>query len=432
MIRNFLLGAGVLATLLSVLIFSGRLPIGNTATKPKGDVVMWGTLPDSQVNAVIQPFNAKAETYAVRYTYVPEERFEQKLLEALASGTGPDMIFTPYQIILSQSARIYPFPVSNLSEKAYKDTFVDGASVLFTPYGALAFPISVEPLVLFYNRAMLSKHGIPNPPQYWNDIAAMTPVLTVRDKGQFLESAVALGSPTVPHTKDIIMAIVAQLGQTPVVSYYTESGTQQFSIQINEPAVKDSAIYPLSTVSRYVTQFADPAQATFTWNDSLGSADDRFVAEKLAMYIGYSGEYNTLKSRNPRGEFEMTYFPQTKGYNTFVTGMRMYGIATLRSTRNMTTALTVQAEFSGGGIAPSLARIIGALPALRSYASTPELDPVLSRSMLVARGWWDNHYKESSSYIGVMLSDIINYRYGVSDASNMLVSRLKDLYYQTH
>jgi ABC-type glycerol-3-phosphate transport system substrate-binding protein len=392
---------------------------------------LWGVFPDHKIAPIISQFNTEAKDYRVQYEYVSEEKFNQKLLEALASGTGPDMILAPYQIILSQRERIAPFPITSVPEKIFKDTFVDGASLFFTPNGALAFPVTIDPMVLFYNRQMLSKHGIVNPPQYWDEVASLTETLTIRQKAQFIESSIALGSPMSLYTKDILMAIVGQLGQTPVIVSYRPDGTITHTIYANTPTTEDvnSVVYPLASAARFVTQFSDPALPTYTWNDSLGRADDRFVAEKLAMYIGYYGEYASLRERNPRGEFEMTYLPQTRGYTTFVTGMRMYGIATLKTTRNPQVSFTVQSQLSGGGISQNISAVAGGVSAIRQYATTQGIDPVIAKSMLVARGWSDSHQEESTSFISAMVSDIINRRYGVNDAVEMFVSRLRDVYF---
>jgi ABC-type glycerol-3-phosphate transport system substrate-binding protein len=414
--------------MLSVLLFAHPELIPGHTSVVKGDVVLWGTLPEVEMNAIVQAFNPQAKTYAVRYTYVPEADFSQKLLEALASGTGPDLILTPYQMILSQAGRIQPLPIASFGEKTFKDTYVDGASILFGPEGALALPVSIEPMVLFYNRTLFSKHGVINPPSYWDEVTTLTPSLTLRQNGTFTESAIDLGTPSIPYAKDILMAIVMQLGQSPIVKVPNQSGTTYLSVEMNNPVTEGGQILPLTTVNRYFTQFGDPGQTTYTWTQNEVPASDKFVAEKLAMYIGYSGELNTLRARNPRGEFEMTTFPQTKGYNTFVTGMRMYAIGTLKSSRNPGVALTVEEQFSGAGVAPSLSAIVGGVPALRAYAATPGLDQTVARSMLVARGWYDSHKKETDQYTASMISDIINYRYGVNDASSLYVSRLRDLY----
>ena len=146
------------------------------------------------------------------------------------------------------------------------------------------------------------------------------------------------------------------------------------------------------------------------------------------MYIGFSGEYQTLRSRNPRGDFQMTTLPQTRGYNTFSTGMRMYAIATLKDSKNLKASQQVQIDFASAGISPALAAIVGGASPLSANAANPSLDPVVARGMLVARGWYDKYTKQSSAYTATMISDIINLRYGVNDATTVYISRLRDLY----
>lgn len=430
MVRNFLLGFGVFATVLSILIFSCKIPVGKckAGNGASGTVTLWGTLPELQMSSLIQEFNPKAKDYSVRYRYVPEAEFNQRLLEALANGEGPDSIITPYQITLANASRIQPFPVASFPEKTFRDTYIDGASILFTPQGALGLPVSVEPMVLFYNRTLLSKHGIINPPSYWDEVTAIVPALTVASGGRFVESGIALGAPGVSYQKDIIMAIVAQLGQSPVTRMGIQTGGSYLSVTANDPVEGANEVRPLTSVLRYVTQFGSADQKPYTWKADQGEAVDAFIGEKLAMYIGYSGEYEVLRARNPRAEFEMTKLPQTRGYTTFSTGMRMYSISTLKSSKNMLTAFTVQSQFAGSGISPAIAAITGGVPAMRSYAATQGLDPVTAESMLVARGWYDSYYNESKEYVDAMIFDVINYRYGVSDAASMFVSRLRDLY----
>lgn len=430
MLSKIFLGVGLFATVFAVLIFSGKLSIGNKQATPQGEVILWGTFPESQMNGIVQEFNPKAKTYRVTYREIAEDVFDQKLVEALANGNGPDMIMAPYQTILGQSARIYPFPITSLSEKAFKDTYIDGAaSAFYGLYGATALPVSVEPMVLFYNRTLFSKHGIINPPQYWDELSTIVPTLTLmNNNGQFVESGIALGAPNTPYMKDILMAIVAQLGQVPVLKQYDQSGAPYLTVIANEPVTTGGDVLPLSSSVRFFAQFADPTQKTYSWNQFAGNADDLFVAEKLAMYLGYSGELQTLRARNPRAEIEMTGLPQTRNYNTFATGMRMYGIATLKTSKNLTAALMTEAQFAGGEVSPKLATIVGGVPALRSFASAPGLSPVISKGMLVARGWQDKFSKQSTDYASTMISDILNNRQTLTDAVSIFVSRLQDLY----
>jgi ABC-type glycerol-3-phosphate transport system substrate-binding protein len=184
----------------------------------------------------------------------------------------------------------------------------------------------------------------------------------------------------------------------------------------------------LSTALRFFTQFADFNKSTYSWDDFSGKASDRFVAEQLGMYVGYISELRVLRAQNPKADFEMSYLPQIRGYNTFTTGARMYGIATIKTTKNLFAALTVQSEFAGAGVSPSIAASIGAMPALRSYTATAGLDEVISRSMLVATPWYDSFPAQSTSLVTTMVSDVVNGRVGVNEAAQAFVARLQDLY----
>lgn len=430
MLRNIILGVGVFAALFAILIFSGRIPIGqNNEKKPQGDVMLWGTVSADALNATIQQFNVQAKTYRVNYKQVKEDVFITTLVEALANGVGPDAILAPHGIILSQASRVYTFPLASFSEKKFKDTYVDGASVLFTPQGALALPVSVDPLVLFYNRRLFSQKGVVNPPQYWDEITTLVPALTqMDDKGKFIQSGIDLGSASTPYAKDILMSIVLQLGQLPTLRQYNPDGTPFISVTADTPTTPGGDVKPLTTVLRYFTQFSDPTKSSYTWNDFSGKPDEQFVAEKLAMYVGYASEFATLKARNQKADFEIAYLPQTRGYNTFATVGQLYGIATLKTSKNLFAALTVQSQFSGAGIAPAIAMTYGAVPALRSHATTAGVPEVIARSMLVATGWYDSFSNQSTTLAGTMIADVVNGRSGVSDAAGAFVARLQELY----
>lgn len=429
MLRNILLGLGVFAALFAVLIFSGKIPIGNSGSQAKGEVVLWGTIPEEKISQIIQQFNPKAKDYTVFYKEIPEAQFSKTLLEALASGQGPDLIIAPHQLVLSNASRLYPFPTATMSEKSFKSTYVDGASVLWTPQGALALPVSIDPLVLFYNRGLFSKHGIVNPPTYWDEVVTMIPALTIpNNNGGFVESAIALGAPNVAYVKDIVMATVGQLGQLPVMTTYQTDGTVYREVSANKPIMEQGEVLPLATTVRFFSQFADPSKSTYTWSQFGGNADDQFVAERLAMYIGYASELDTLRNRNLKADFDISTLPQTRGYNTFVTGGQMYAIGAIKNSKNLITALTVESQFAGSGIAPALANILGTVPALRSYAGVQGVPEVVAKSMLVAKPWLDSFPVESTNYVASMLSDIINGRMGPTDAAATFVSRLQDLY----
>lgn len=429
MFKIVVISGGVIAAVMAVLIFSGKVPIGKSSSTPVGDIVVWGTFPQGDMDAFLQKYNPAAKTYRVTYKFIQEQNFSSTLINAIANGTGPDAIIAPYQIILEQSSKIYPFPQTSFSEKNFRDTYVNGASILYSNVGALALPVAFEPMVLFYNRTLLAKHGVVSPPVYWDEVTNLAPTLTVaKTEGGFTESEIALGSySNVPYAKDILSTIVLQLGQEMAIKQILGEGSA-YTITANARIKEGDPVLPLSSALRFFMEFADPSKTKYSWSQFMPNAKDQFVAEKLAMFIGYSGDGKEIKERNPRIDFDMTYLPQTRGYNTFVTGMRLYGFATLRTTKNASVSLQVESDFASLSLSQQIASMVGAIPALKSYVSTPGLHEVIAKSALVAKGWFDIKPQGTSAIFERMIGDVLSGRFDVTDAAESFVSRLQDLY----
>jgi ABC-type glycerol-3-phosphate transport system substrate-binding protein len=421
---------GIIAAVFSVLIFSGKISINTGSKVPQGSITVWGTLPQEEMTNFFLAYARDVKGQQVTYQFIQEENFSATLVDALASGVGPDAIIAPYQLILEQSKRIYPFPQASFPEKMYRDMYVDGASIFWTRNGALALPIAIEPMVLFFNRTLLAKHGVALPPEYWDELNDMGPKLTVlTPQGTFTESAIALGAyGNVVYAKDILSTIVAQLGQAMVFKQPTSEGKDLYTVTANAPLQEGGDVFPLATALRFFMEFSNPTKIKYTWNQFLPNAQDQFVAEKLALYVGYYGEGKIMRERNGRIDFDMAVLPQTRGYNTFVTGMKLYGMATLSSARNKEVSFAVQSKVGSLPWANLLTPTIGALPPQRAYAQNPTVPETTRRSLLVAKGWYDIQQKNSSDLFETMVRDVTSGRVEVSEAASQFVQRLRPKY----
>ncbi|MDQ5962766.1 MAG: hypothetical protein QG653_573 [Patescibacteria group bacterium] len=430
MFKIGIISVGLMAALFAMLLFSGRLPIGKTAKTPQGTITVWGTLPQSEMENFFFQYSSQFKGQEIKYRFIREEDFSATLVDALASSQGPDAIIAPYQKILEQAKRIYPFPVASFPEKTYRDMYVDGSSIFWTPQGALALPVSIEPMVLFFNRTLLAKHGVSLPPEYWDEFNDVTPKLTVKTpQGSFSESAIALGAyGNVPYVKDIVTTIIHQLGQVVVFRQINSEGKAIGTVTANAPVQEGGDVFPLATGLRFFMEFSNPEKTRYTWNQFLPNAQDQFVAEKLALYVGYAGEAKTIRERNQRIDFDMTMLPQTRGYNTFVTGMKLYGMATLLQARNKELTFVIQSQVASLPWSTALAQAIGATPPHRAYLSTQGIPDTIKRSNLVARGWYDDKPEESASMFESMIRDVSGGRVDVSQAATQFVQRLQAKY----
>jgi ABC-type glycerol-3-phosphate transport system substrate-binding protein len=432
MFKTILLGAGLFAALIAVLIFSGRIPLGNKAdTTPTGDVMVWGTIPQDAMDALLQEINVQTKTYRVDYQEIPEADFSNRLVNALASGSGPDLIIAPYQTLLEQRGRIMPFPSASLPEATFKSVYVDGASVLLTSAGVIGLPISIEPLMLFYNRTLLSQGGIINPPTTWDEVTNVVSSLTKLDSNnRIIQSGLAFGSASnLTTAKDVLMTLVYQLGQTPVIYTYDEKGKEYFDVRADQPIVEDGEVRPLTSALRYFASFADPTKSVYSWNALQPNATEQFSRELLAMYVGYLGDQKALMEKNPRLSFGMKVLPQSKGYKTKVTGMRMYAIAAMKRTTNPFATMTAQGFLAGTTFGPRIAYIAGGVSPVRSVlAKDGSVPPEVVQSALIARGWFDQAPNTTLNYIRLMVNDVVTGKSTPTDSVALFISRMLELY----
>ena len=92
----------IAGAIFGVLVFSGAIKLGNDATKATGTVVIWGTVKQGIMTSLLESFNIVNKDFTVKYIEKSPETFDQDLLEALASGTGPDLFFLWYKLKLNQ------------------------------------------------------------------------------------------------------------------------------------------------------------------------------------------------------------------------------------------------------------------------------------------------------------------------------------------
>ncbi len=432
MFKYIVTGIGLFSAVFAFLVFSGKLPIGNSPKSQKvvGHLTMWGTLPAEQVGVVVNQMAADEKTYSVSYEEIPEEKFQKVLVDALANGEGPDMILADYKTILAQKQRLSPFPYASFPVNDFKNSYVDGASIFLSNDGILAFPVTIEPLMMFVNRDTLSKNGVATAPLYWDDLLALTPKITTKDSnGKLLSYGVGLGTlSNVVNGKEIIISLIQLLGQEPV----SVSVSGGLSFTGNYPLTQSSVVLPLRESLKLVTQFSDPNKEAYSWNSYTGTTDkDAFAAGKLAIYFGFSGESADIARKNERLNFYMSTFPLAKGYDTKATSMKMYGVAVMKRTPAALTltAFTAQSTLANSKYSSQIAEKTSKLSPIRSIiAANQDLDSGLKSSLLNARGWYDLRADDSTTLLTQAVDSIVSGKAGLSLAAETFVSNLNDIY----
>lgn len=410
----------IAGAIFGVLVFSGAIPLGGDDNQATGNVVMWGTVRSGLMAPLLEEFNNTNETFSVSYVQKSSDTFDQELLEALASGTGPDLFLLPDNLAFHYSNKILTIPYENYSLVNFKNTFAGAGEVFLTGTGILAFPMTIDPLVMYYNRSTLDSNAIIYPPATWDELSAQVPILTQKDTaGKLQKSAVALGHfSNVANAKDILVTMFMQAGN-PIIG--------------NKEGVLSSTLdafggrYELGSILQFYTDFADPAKPLYSWNKSFPSSTNAFSAENLAFYFGFSSEFQSLVNRNPNQNLAVAPVPQFSDMPSKTTGARVTGLAISSASKNLTTAFTASSLLATGDFAAKFAYGLGIPPARRDLLGARPADaysPIFYDSALYAKSWLDPSPRDTDNIFRNMveatLSNNMSARDAVDDANSKM------------
>lgn len=393
-----LIGVGVFAA------FGGVLGGGSV-----GPVTIWGTLDKAAAEGVIEALKgANKALESVTYVEKTEATYKTELINAMASGSGPDLILLSGEDLTEFSDKVLTIPYGVVSQGSYLASYVDEAQLFLTPDGTLALPFTLDPLVMYWNRDLLASSGIASPPSLWSEFLTLAPKITSIDAGSRVQkSAVALGEwRNIPHAKDILATLFLQVGDTIVARDSAGAPLVTFT---EEP--DGAAAGRAESALRFYTEFANPSKTSYSWNRGLPQADDAFVAGDVAMYFGFASEYARLAERNPNLRFGAALLPQIDKTSPRATFGRITGLAIPRSAANTEGALAVAQVLSGKSGVGLISGALSLPPVRRDVAVDTAGNAtagVFVQSALIARGWLDPAPGKTDPVFQTMIESVVS------------------------
>ena len=428
-------GVFIFAIILSILVFSGFVPLPGKKTEQKftGKVSVWGVFPESEMGGLIDVLNKTVKTYEITYTQKKNEEFINDLVNALASGTGPDIISFDPSMVINHGDKIYKIPYSSISQRTFLDTYADAATPFLSSEGILALPVSIDPMVLFYNKDLLGDQAVALPPVYWSDIIALNSKLSKVDEGgNLIRSMIALGEyDNISNATDIFNLMMLQLGNS-LVTYTSTNDDGKINIDYKSTFNKDGdgGIVIATEVLKFYSAFSDPAKQTYSWNKNMPTDKNAFVAGKLAFYLGYSSEYSNIKSKNPNLNFDITRVPQAQNYPTKATMGNVYGFAILKTTKNIGAAFETLIYLTSKDYTISISRAFSLAPATRSLLSIKQEDPineVIYPSALITKTWLNPDRKKVNELYRSMIQGVVSGKSSLNDTVSSVHQKLTEI-----
>lgn len=416
--QTVLIAVFVVLMFLAFLGFSGKLPLPTKGDKVNyGTVTFWGTIPSSVIQPVIAEKLGGDKSITITYVQKNKATFERDFVEALATGTGPDIFLLGHDEMLKSLNKIAPISYQSVTERDFKSLFIEGGEIFLRPEGIVALPFTVDPIVMYWNRDILTNASVVLPPTKWGEFYTLAPKITVRDRaGNISQSLVALGEyDNITHAKEILSILMLQTGRS-VVKMANIGLIADISTEGNETN-------PVAQAVSFYNEFSNTGKDSYSWNRALPSSRNMFEAGDLAFYFGYASEYPEIKKKNPHLNFDVAVVPQVETIIKKTTFGYMQGIAVVKSTKNPMGSLRAALLLSNSEFVSAVTLKSGLPPVRRDLLVKRPTDAVFSvfyDSALIARAWPDPSPKETDELFRDMINDVNSGRLKISQALSVL------------
>ena len=328
---------GILGLVLFVLVFSSGCTGTSNQSAQKSykpvTLVYWSVWNDEDsIVPLIEKYRKTRPNVSIEYRKKRFETYEQDLLEAMADDRGPDvfsihntwvpkykskLLAMPSKTVVPirytqgnyKKEEVYTFVTKNsLTPLDVSKKFLDqvGEDVILSG-GIYGLPLSMDTLVLFYNKDILKNAGIVEPATNWSDFQENVQKMTKIDaqSNEILLSGAALGTAdNIPRNFDILSLLMMQ-NMAPMLD---SKGLASFHKKPAELA--DIPSVPANGALEYYVQFASPLYESYSWNTSMLDALDSFKDGKLGYFFGYSYNRDFLKASAPQLDFDIAPVPQ--------------------------------------------------------------------------------------------------------------------------
>jgi len=364
-----------------------------------------------------------------------------RLIEALAEDRGPDIISVSNRDIGKFLTKLSPMPasVSDTVVTYQKNTIGNGVTALvntqtrnlLTPDlldqqyikvvrndvvrqgNIVGLPLSVDMLAVYYNKDLLDRSNVAEPPKNWNDFQDDVKKITRYDRktGGIIQFGAAFGTgQNISASDDLLYVLFRQSG----VDFVNKTGQAVF------------ASSPLSSqVMNFYTDFANSSRDTYSWTNDQAGALDAFINGQVGFYFGYSYDYATIKARAPQFDFKVLPLFQLNPDATINSANYSVEAVTSKS-KNKNEAWNLVDFLTHSQATKDYLEQAGRPTALRAYIggqrTKPELSPFVDQILTADNWYYGKDYTTAKKALADMVEEWVSVETVSSSANNDITS----------
>ncbi len=411
-------------TFVAILVFSGVLPgIRPSGSTEKATLKIWGPIPKEEISEIISDAQKSLYNITLEYSQRNSASIESDYVSAIASGQGPDIVILPSDSIIRQSGTLFPLS-EMITKRDFQDTFADAAGILDVTGIIYGLPLTIDPLILYWNKDMFQSASISRSPGAWDEFVADAKALTKIDSsGNIIQSGAALGLfSNISHPKEILSALAMQAGD-PIVERATLNATLG-DTPSNQASAMENAL-------RFYTEFAGQNKASFSWSPSLPKDIGLFERGDLAMYFGFASEAMQIRDANPHLNFDVASIPQIRGLSLKITFGRFLYLAISKSGAHIAASWSSSQKLTDKYALQKLADHTSLPPSRRDLLQTIQKDPIKAifwQEAVRSRNWLDANPQTTSDIFRDMVNSVYSGSKTINEAVRDASVKFKSLY----
>jgi multiple sugar transport system substrate-binding protein len=371
---------------------------------PKTTIKFWGIDNEPTFSQVLADYKKISPSVTVEYSRFSEADYENKLIDALASGEGPDIFMFHSSWLSKHGKKVSVFPATLITATQFKELYPQVAEMDFIADDQIyALPLYIDTLALFYNRDTFDFQGVAIPPKTWSQFRSIV-------FSQGVGTDFGAVSSVSRNAADILGLLMLQSGV-------------KMTVDDGKATAFASDSRAVSAVNFY-TQFNPPKTNSF----------DSFSSGKIGMILDYQSANAEIKAKNPYLNLGIASAPQFYP-DAPVNFASYYGLAVTKK-----NALAAAKRDEGWKLAYFIAAETDSAekylkdsnrpPALRSlvqrYSSNADLG-VFAKQALSSRSWLEPDKTAVSGIFDNMILLIKSGKLRVDEALRQAQSQINQL-----
>ncbi len=410
--------------LILVLVVLGILPglkgdDGGGAPTIEATLNFWGIEDESYFRAGIESFTSENPSIRVSYKRIDEKNYESEVIDAIASGRGPDILMINNSWVRKHWEKLYPLSFG-FTTRDIRDIYVDVVADDFIFNNQIwAVPLWVDTLALYYNKDFFNSEGLASPPKTWEEFSEFSKRLTIKTPvGQITRAGASFGTAdNIGNSSDVLSALMMQSG----LKIMSEGGSSDIGSEGGRSSLN------------FYTSFANPVSSNYSWNENMPDSLEAFSQGKTAMIIDYSKNKEVIDDLNQYLNYGIAPLPQISSERGSISvnysdywGLSVSPVSEERALASWDFIL----NFMGDEQIKGYLEKSNHPPAERNIIEQVKNDEVIgifALQSLTARTWPNPDSEKTRKIFKDMIKSVVSGRFGVSQATNQANTEMNSL-----